>query len=219
MNPRLATTDGGAWATIDGTFPTAVPVYVWFGDLGIVEAVSFGGSLLLQTPTVLSAGVTDVVVRFHTDHDVQLTLERAFTFVAPASGDPGAPPATTTPASGGGSPGGGGTPTTTPSATPTTAPANGGGGGGGPATTSPPAGTQPPSGSPGTTAPAPATSAPATPGPATTAPSGTAPATTVATGGVHLQPRPASGVLAVLQVSTWPRPGCRSATCPAADLP
>jgi hypothetical protein len=214
MSPRSATTAGGTAVTIDGVFPTGQPIYVWFGTMGIATALSTGDTLFLVTPKVATQGVTDVIVKFTSDHLVAMTLTNAFTFQDPsgAGGGPVPAPTTTAPGAGGGTsttrPG---TPPTAPGSggvTPTTAPATGGGtgggGGGGTATTAPPA--------PGTTSPAPGGGG----GTATTA----APGTTVA-GARHsrLLPQPTSGALAGLSLASWPRQGCQSASCTAQRLP
>ena len=87
MSPRYATLDGDTGITITGVFPTTIPVYVWFGDKGIVQVTSANGTtLLLTSPVVQSVGVTDVSVKFTLDTTYVLTLTNAFTFgTAPAS--------------------------------------------------------------------------------------------------------------------------------------
>ncbi len=159
MTPRQAGTSGGTWLSITGQFPTSVPVYVWFGDKGIVQAVSTGSSLLLQSPSVASAGSTDVTIKFSTTRAFSLTLTNAFTFVAPING--GTQPPSTQPPS-----------------------------------TQPPTGSQPPSTQP-------------------PAPGSTLPVVHQAT----LRPRPAAGPLSTVQLASWPRPGCKSATCGSTRMP
>lgn len=116
---------------LNGVFPTAVPVFVWFGDLAIQTATSNGTTLLVDSPAVPFISrqtVVDVVVKFSTSQTHELTLVDAFTFTV---GNIVTAPTTTV---GGGSGGGGGggsggsaggstpTMTTTPTApgTPTT---------------------------------------------------------------------------------------------------
>jgi subtilisin family serine protease len=82
MSPRLATIDGGTTVVLNGVFPTTVPVYLWFGDLGIVQAVSTGSTLTALTPAVAAPAITDVSVRFRTGTSYTLTLADAFTFIA-----------------------------------------------------------------------------------------------------------------------------------------
>ena len=185
MSPRVASTSGGTVVTLTGRFPTTVPVAVWFGDLGTVDAVSTGNTLTVRTPAVLRAGVTDVVVKFRTTANNTLTLTAAFTFVAPTP--PTTTPTTTTPTT---------TPrTTVPTPTPTTTP-----------------------GSPPTSA-APGTTSPGTTSPGTTSPGTTSPGTTLPRlGNLTLRAKPSTGAMSRLSAFSWPRPGCRSSSCPATSL-
>ena len=200
MSPRIATTAGGTPLEIVGRFPTNVPVYVWFGDLAVVEADNVGSRLTLASPAVASVGVVDIVVRFTTSRSHVLTLDDAFTFVRPAT----APPNPVTP---------------TPDAPGTTLP---------PPPPTPPA--PPPVAPPTTPAPlppAPLPPAPLPPAPTTTvvgpAPSTTvvapAPPTPVRTrGAVRLQVLPITGSIGRLSGVPWPGAGCGTDSCSTAPL-
>lgn len=199
MSPRIATTVGGTSLEIVGRFPTNVPVYVWFGDLAVVEADNTGSRLTLASPAVASVGVVDVIVRFTTSRSHVLTLDEAFTFVRPAS----APPNPVTP---------------TPDAPGTTQPA--------PPPPPPPPTTAPPVAPPPTTTPAPLPSVPP-PAPTTTV-VGPAPSTTVVVptpptpvrtrGALRLQPLPMTGSIGRLSGMAWPDGGCSSDSCSTAPL-
>ncbi|MEX0847683.1 MAG: S8 family serine peptidase, partial [Ilumatobacteraceae bacterium] len=203
MSPRLATIDGGTTVTLNGVFPTTVPVFVWFGELAIVQAVSTGSTLTVQTPAVPTPAITDVSVRFRTNTTHTLTLADAFTFIDRS-------PSTNT--------------TTTVVEATTTTSGGGGGGGTAPTTTSRGTGTT----APGTTAPgttAPGTTAPGTTAPGTTAPGSTTPIAVTTTtpappptlGSLTLRPAPGSGSLARLSGAAWPM-GCRTASCSSSQL-
>ena len=205
MQPRLADLCGTTWLSIRGTFPTTVPVYVWFGERGpVVPAESDGSTLTLKSPATTAARVSDVIVRFTTDRTYSLTLADAFTFYDGGRCGTGAPattaPATSVP------PNGGATPVTTAPRSATTTPAG--------AAPRPPA-TNPPT-PPAPPAP-PTTAAPGGPT-VTTAPA--APPTTsdvVGTrGSLTLRRMPASGALSTLTTARWPAAGCRLDKCPAA---
>lgn len=141
MAPRIAPICGGIDVSLDGRFPTTVPVYVWFGADGpVVPAEATSERLVVHVPAVLSAKVVDVTVKFRTDQEFALTLERAFTYAdvptgcSPAASSTTTPPGMTTPAGppattapGGTTPPGGGATTTT---TTTTSPPTGSTGGG-----------------------------------------------------------------------------------------
>ena len=103
MTPRAATTAGNTKVVLTGVFPTAVPIYVWFGTAGIAGGRSADGTTLrVDTPAVLpvsSPTVVDVVVKFRTTRSFELTLGDAFTFTTGA--DPTTP--TTVPGPGGSS--------------------------------------------------------------------------------------------------------------------
>lgn len=205
MSPRLATTLGGTPLEILGRFPTNVPVYVWFGDLAVVEADNTGSRLTLLAPPVARVGVVDIIVRFTTSRSHVLELVEAFTFVAP----PTAPPTPVSP-----SPDAPGTtvptpsptvppvvtsPTPTPSPSPTTAP---------PVVTSPP--TVPPAPTTTLVVPSPTTTI-ATPTPTTTMPVRTR-------GALRLQPLPTTGSIGRLATAAWPGSGCSTDSCSTAPL-
>jgi hypothetical protein len=205
MSPRLATTLGGTQLEIVGRFPTNVPVYVWFGDLAVVEADNTGSRLTLLAPPVARVGTVDVAVRFTTSRSHVLTLDRAFTFVAPQA----APPTPVSPSPG--APG-----TTLPAPTPTSPPI----------VTAPPITTPVP-----TTAPPVATTLPALPpAPTTTVPVPVTPTTVVAPsptpppvpvrtrGALRLQQLPAMGSLGRLSAIAWPGTGCTTDSCSTAPL-
>src|SRR5690606_1938412 len=79
MEPRLGPVWGGTHVVITGRFPTWVPVYVWFGESGIVRATSYGDHLELETAPVGSAAVVDVSILFRTSSEHALVLSQAFT--------------------------------------------------------------------------------------------------------------------------------------------
>lgn len=196
MSPRYATLDGTTIVTITGAFPPTIPVYVWFGDKGIVEAASADGeTLVIASPEVLTPGITDVSVRFTLDRAYRLTLSRAFTFGTSPGG------ATTTTAAGG---------TTTVRPTTTVA---------GPTTTARPTTTV---AGPTTTVRPTTTVAGSTTvaGPTTTSSGSTTTSTTIPlTPELELRPQPLAGALSTLTTSSWPRPGCTSASCAASPRP
>jgi serine protease len=199
MSPRLSTTLGGTPLQIDGRFPTNVPVYVWFGDMGVVEANSFGNRLTLLSPAVARTGVVDIVVRFTTSQSHVMTLAEAFTFVAPST----APPTPVSPS---------------PDAPGTTLPA--------PTPTAPPVVTSPPTPPPVVTSPAPApapTTTVVTPTPPTTVapvPTSTAPVPVRTRGSLRLQTLPATGSIGRLAAAPWPWPGggCETDNCSTVPL-
>jgi hypothetical protein len=174
MSPRLATIDGGTTVVLNGVFPTTVPVYLWFGDLGIVQAVSTGSTLTALTPAVAAPAITDVSVRFRTGTSYTLTLADAFTFIARSTST-----TTTTTTANTTSTTAVGATTTTTRATGTTAP-----GGTSPATTSP------------------ATTSPATTSPvaATT----TTVAVPPTLGSLRLRAAPSTGSLSRVSAASWP---------------
>jgi len=174
MSPRLATIDGGTAVVLNGVFPTTVPVYLWFGDLGIVQAVSTGSTLTALTPAVAAPAITDVSVRFRTGTSYTLTLADAFTFIARSTST-----TTTTTTANTTSTTAVGATTTTTRATGTTAP-----GGTSPATTSP------------------ATTSPATTSPvaATT----TTVAVPPTLGSLRLRAVPNTGSLSRVSAASWP---------------
>jgi hypothetical protein len=174
MSPRLATIDGGTTVVLNGVFPTTVPVYLWFGDLGIVQAVSTGSTLTALTPAVAAPAITDVSVRFRTGTSYTLTLADAFTFIARSTST-----TTTTTTANTTSTTAVGATTTTTRATGTTAP-----GGTSPATTSP------------------ATTSPATTSPvaATT----TTVAVPPTLGSLRLRAVPNTGSLSRVSAASWP---------------
>jgi serine protease len=201
--PQSGTTAGDTNVVLSGNFPTNVAVYVWFGDLGIIQATSTGSTLTVRSPAVPRASVVDVSVKFRTSVSHTLTLVAAFTFVSPPLGSPG-------------------TATTQPSAV-TTNPSTPGGGGSPIVTTAPPAASpspnpkSPPATSPSPTSPV--TTSPSPTNPPATSPAVTSPATptTMPTvGSLTLRPKPTSGPISRLAVATWP-PGCQT-TCPATTI-
>jgi hypothetical protein len=199
MFPRTAGVAGGTQLVLYGNFPTNVPVYVWFGQLAIVEAVSSGSRLTLVSPAVPYGAITDVVVLFATSQTFELTLDGDFTFEGPAA------PVTTTTVSSGGT--GTTVPATAPATTSPTAP--------GVTTT-----TRPPT-APGVTTTT-VTTRP-TPPPVTTQPGVTT--TTIfvaprtgAIGQLTLRQVSATSALAQLNVPVWPKPGCRTASCSSVTL-
>jgi hypothetical protein len=196
MSPRLATTVGGTALEIVGRFPTNVPVYVWFGNLAVVEAHNTGSRLTLASPAVATVGVVDVVVRFTTSRSHVLTLAEAFTFVRPASAPPN--PVSPTPDAPG---------TTQPTPPPV------------PSTTLPPAAPPPPTSPlpPPPAPPAPTTTV-VTPAPSTTAVV-PVPSTPVRTrGALRLQPLPTTGSVGRLSSVPWPGSGCSTDSCSTAPL-
>lgn len=125
-SPRSGSTTGGDRIRLQGHFPTTVPLYVWFGNLAIVQASSVDGtSIDVTVPAVNSAGVVDLSVRFTTSTTSHaLSLTAAFTYVAPSGSAPGTTvpaPGTTAPAPGTTAP----APGTTAPAVPTTSAAPG----------------------------------------------------------------------------------------------
>lgn len=200
MTPRLASTAGGASLELLGRFPTNVPVYVWFGDLAVVEAVNTGSRLTVISPPVARTGVVDITVRFTTARSHTLVLAEAFTFVAPATAPPNPvspspeAPGTTAPVQP--------APTTTvgaPAPTPTSGPA--------PVT-------------PSTTIPAPTVPVPTVPAPTSTLaqPAPTTTEVVVTRGQLRLRQLPANGSLGRLATLAWPAAGCATTTCSATSL-
>ena len=216
ISPRISSMCGGTRATITGTFPTSVGVYVWFGPSGpIAAATGSASSMSLDVPAVVSARIVDVTVKFSTTSTYAMTLVKAFTYTNVPGGCTSTVPATTTtsPSSGGATTttvaSGGATTTTVASSRATT-------------TTAPPGGS-------GATAPA--TTAPATTAPATTAPGATTttapssggsgpagPGTVGSRGSLTLRMVSAGGVLAGLSASAWPSAGCQQNVCSANNL-
>ena len=84
ISVRAAPLTGGRQVTLVGKFPASGAVYVWFGPTGpIVPAqVLLGGAqLLVTTPVVGTAQVTEVTVKFSDGaRPVVLAMPRAFTF-------------------------------------------------------------------------------------------------------------------------------------------
>ncbi len=193
ISPRYATLDGTTVLTLSGAFPTTMPVYVWFGDRGIVEAESVDGTtLVLMSPAVLSTGVTDISVRFTLDRSYQVTLDNAFTFGT-------SPPGSTTSVAGA-------TTTTRPASSTTVR-----------ATTTTVATSTSTTVRPTTTLPGPTTTSTraTTTSVVTTPTTATSTTTNPLTSELSLQSLPAAGALATLTTADWPRPGCRTASCSA----
>ena len=90
MNPRAGSMAGGSTITINGAFPTTVPVYVWFGTTAVAPATvsGSGSSLTVTLPQALTAGVVDVTVRFTTSQSYALVYSRAFTYTDPSAVTP-----------------------------------------------------------------------------------------------------------------------------------
>ena len=195
---------------LNGVFPTAVPVFVWFGDLAIQTATSNGTTLLVDSPAVPFISrqtVVDVVVKFSTSQTHELTLVDAFTFTV--GNIVTAPTTTVGGGSGGGGSGGSGGSTggSTPTMTTTpTAP-------GTPTTTVPASPPGTPTLTPPTTTTVPRTSpvVTTTTVPATTVPAG--PATPARTVGALNLYTATSGAVAALAVAAWPNTGCAAAAC------
>ena len=90
MTPRAGSMAGGSTITINGAFPTTVPVYVWFGATAVAPATvsGSGSSLTVTLPQALTAGVVDVTVRFTTSQSYALVYSRAFTYTDPSAVTP-----------------------------------------------------------------------------------------------------------------------------------
>ena len=90
MTPRAGSMAGGSTITINGAFPTTVPVYVWFGATAVAPATvsGSGSSLTVTLPQALTAGVVDVTVRFTTSQSYALVYSRAFTYTDPSAATP-----------------------------------------------------------------------------------------------------------------------------------
>jgi hypothetical protein len=204
MFPRIAGVTGGTPLVLYGNFPTNVPVYVWFGQLAIAQAVSSGSRLTLVSPAVPHGAITDVVVLFATSRTFELTLDGDFTFDGPAA------PVTTTTVR----PGGAGTtvPATAPATTSPTMP-------GVTTTTRPPATTQP---TPGVTTTVMTQPTQPTQPTVTTQPGATttifAAAQTGVLGQLTLRQVSPTSALVHLSLPVWPKPGCRTAACSSVSL-
>jgi hypothetical protein len=98
MSPRAGSTAGGATITVNGAFPTSVPVYVWFGSTAVAPATvsGSGSSLTVSLPQALTPGVVDVTVRFTTSQSYALVYTRAFTYTDPSAVVPTTVAGTTT---------------------------------------------------------------------------------------------------------------------------
>ena len=205
ITPRAGSTAGGTLVTIDGSFPTTVPVYVWFGDSWStsVRADASGTRITVATPPVPFAGTRDVIIRFTADRAVELRLVDAFEFTDGTTSAPTTPtmtPTTTTPTPGPGGGAVGGATTVPPSPTTTVAP---------------PAPTVPTPTVPTPTVPTPTVPTPTPPG--TTTP-GTTVSPTRPLGRLTLRTVPAGSALSGLHISAWPGTGCRTASCPGTGL-
>jgi serine protease len=90
MTPRAGSMAGGSTITMNGAFPTTVPVYVWFGATAVAPATvsGSGSSLTVTLPQALTAGVVDVTVRFTTSQSYALVYSRAFTYTDPSAATP-----------------------------------------------------------------------------------------------------------------------------------
>ena len=121
ITPRSGSVSGGTSVTIDGVFPTSVPVYVWFGDSwsASVRADASGSRITVVTPAVPMAGTRDVIIRFSTDRSFELRLVEAFQFTDGSI----QVPATTLPGGSVGGGGSGGGAVTPPAPAPAPAPA------------------------------------------------------------------------------------------------
>jgi subtilisin family serine protease len=98
MSPRAGSIAGGATITVNGAFPTSVPVYVWFGSTAVAPATvsGSGASLTVSLPQALTPGVVDVTVRFTTSQSYALVYTRAFTYTDPSAVVPTTVAGTTT---------------------------------------------------------------------------------------------------------------------------
>ncbi|MEI6400926.1 MAG: IPT/TIG domain-containing protein [Actinomycetota bacterium] len=87
MSPRAGSIAGGATITINGAFPTLVPVYVWFGSTAVAPATvsGSGSSLTVTLPQAQTPAVVDVTVRFTTSQSYALIYSRAFTYTDPSA--------------------------------------------------------------------------------------------------------------------------------------
>jgi hypothetical protein len=96
MSPRAGSIAGGATITVNGAFPTSVPVYVWFGSTAVAPATvsGSGASLTVTLPQALTPGVVDVTVRFTTSQSYALVYSRAFTYTDPSAVVPTIAPTT-----------------------------------------------------------------------------------------------------------------------------
>ena len=206
MSPRSAPTTGGTSLVLEGVFPTTVPIYVWFGSNGpVVRATSTGDRLYVTSPSVDTAGVVDVSVRFSVGEAVNMTLADAFTFyestTSPGTGSGGPTSPTTTQA-----------PSTGGSTSPTTTAAPSTGGSTSPTTTTT---TTTPPGSGGGSSPT--TTAPASGGGSTSPTTTTAPGPIAQRGPQTLWAPSPSSPLSRLSSSRWPSTSC-GASCTASTL-
>ena len=206
MSPRSAPTTGGTSLVLEGVFPTTVPIYVWFGSNGpVVRATSTGDRLYVTSPSVDTAGVVDVSVRFSVGEAVNMTLADAFTFyestTSPGTGSGGPTSPTTTQA-----------PSTGGSTSPTTTAAPSTGGSTSPTTTTT---TTTPPGSGGGSSPT--TTAPASGGGSTSPTTTTAPGPIAQRGSQTLWAPSPSSPLSRLSSSHWPSTSC-GASCTASTL-
>lgn len=232
VTPNTGSIDGFTRVVVSGSFPAAVPVYVWFGDqpTAAVRATPSASGLLVDTPAVEVAGTRDVIVKFETDRPYELRLRDAFTYTESTPGGPTTPgPGDGSGGSGGSGQDGGQTPTTVPGTPPSTAPSGG----------SP---TPPPSGGDTTTTTTTTTTVPTSPpgpggpddpgdDPGTGPPPpdggsgggggqdpGTEPPAQRELGSLTLRPQPSTGALSRLTTGAWPSTGCRADVCPASAL-
>jgi hypothetical protein len=202
----MAEVAGGTPLVLYGNFPTNVPVYVWFGQLAIVQTVSSGSQLTLGSPAVPYGAITDVVVRFATSRAFELTLDGDFTFDGPSA------PVTTTTVSSGGA--GTTVPATAPATTLPTTP-------GVTTTTRPTITTQPTPGVTTTTVmtqPTAPTQPTVTTQPGVTTTTVFVAAQTGVNGQLTLRQVSPTSALAQLNVPVWPKPGCRTAACSSVTL-
>lgn len=233
ITPNTGSIAGFTRVVIAGHFPTAVPVYVWFGDqpTAAVRAVVVPEGLVTDSPVVENTGVRDIIVKFELDRPYELRLAGAFTYTeVPIY----SPPSTQAPSSGGntggdsgdgtsggsgdgtsggsgesGGPGGETSPTTNPPSTTTTVPGTPPGGG----TPTPPSdGTTTTTTDPGTTPP------PPPPGEPGGDDGGSSPPQDRPLGDLVLRPQPTTGTLAQLTTASWPTQGCTANICPASRL-
>ena len=63
-----------------GTFPTDVPLFVWFGTIVVETKTVDGTTAVVLAPTANEARTVDVSVKFTTNRAYSVTLPQAFTF-------------------------------------------------------------------------------------------------------------------------------------------